>query len=807
MGKSCRKIGFCLFFCFENMLGFGKKNKNIKKAFIFENYCSIIITIRTWEEENIMSEFTKTLNPMQQKAVMHTEGPLLVLAGAGSGKTTVLVNRVAHILKDLQVPPYRVLAITFTNKAANEMKTRIENIFGGAVKDMWISTFHSMCVKILRRYISRIGYDSSFAIYDTADALTLMKECLKEADLSDKNFPPKTVLAEIGRAKDEMQTPEDYEQINSSNFRLTNIAKLYKIYQRKLKENNALDFDDIIFKTVVLLEKNADILEYYQKKFKYIMVDEYQDTNNVQYRLVSLLAEKHRNLCVVGDDDQSIYKFRGANVGNILNFEDDFKNAEVIKLEQNYRSTKNILDAANAVIKNNTERKAKQLWTQGDTGENIFVYNSENEHDEGNYIACEIDRKVSEFDYNFSDFAILYRTNAQSRVLEDMLLRKGIPYKVLAGMRFYDRKEIKDVLAYLRFINNPADAVSLKRIINEPKRGIGQTTMAKAEALALKHNISLYDVLKKSDCYEETLRSSAKILEFVNMAENFMAKKDKVDLCDFVEEVMEKSGYRRALVSENSIEAQSRLENLDEFISVAKEYVNTQEDASFSGFLESVALVADIDGYDEDQPSVVLMTIHSAKGLEFPVVFIAGLDEGIFPSSRSMMSEDDIEEERRLCYVAITRAKKQLYITHAQQRMLFGSTQYYAPSRFLVEIPKDLKVEFGKKKSVKSEFAGEFKEFAKGFFERETKRDDEKKKADISRGSRSSLFDKFDMRSAKKEVDLDFKPGDKVSHKKFGNGVIKEVAELGNDKKLTIEFEQAGVKNLMAMFANLKKER
>lgn len=754
-----------------------------------------------------MSEFTKTLNSMQQQAVMQTEGPLLVLAGAGSGKTTVLVNRVAHILQDLQVPPYRVLAITFTNKAANEMKTRIENIFGTAVKDMWISTFHSMCVKILRRYGLRIGYDNTFAIYDTSDSVMVMKECLKELDLSDKNFPPKAMLSEIGRAKDDMLTPDEYEELNSANFRLANIAKLYKLYQKKLKENNALDFDDIIFKTVVLLQTNADVLEYYQKKFKYIMVDEYQDTNNAQYKLVSLLAAKHKNLCVVGDDDQSIYKFRGANVENILNFENEFKDAKVIKLEQNYRSTKNILAAANEVIKNNSARKEKQLWTGGDDGENIFVYNSENEHDEANYIANEIDRKVSEFDYNFSDFAILYRTNAQSRVLEDMLLRKGVPYRVLAGMRFYDRKEIKDVLAYLRFINNPSDAVSLKRIINEPKRGIGQTTMAKAEALAAQHGLSLYDVLKKADCYPETVRSSAKILEFVNFAEALMAKKNSTDLCDFVEEVIEKSGYRRVLQMENSIEAQTRLENIDEFVSVVKEYVNTEEETSFSGFLESVALVADIDGYDEEQPSVVLMTIHSAKGLEFPVVFIAGLDEGIFPSNRSIVSVEDVEEERRLCYVAITRAKQQLYITHASQRMLFGSTQYYAPSRFLLEIPKDLTVEFGKKKQTRiSEFGSEIKEFAKGFFDTATETGKDKSKSDILRGSKSSLFEKFDMRSAKKQIELDFKVGDRVVHKKFGSGVIKEVAELGNDKKLTIEFESVGIKNLMAMFANLKKE-
>ncbi len=754
-----------------------------------------------------MSEFTKSLNPMQKEAVMHTEGPLLILAGAGSGKTTVLVNRVAHILKDLDVAPYRILAITFTNKAANEMKTRIEKLFGEGVRDMWISTFHSMCVKILRRYISRIGYSSNFAIYDTSDTVTLMKECIKELDLNDKNFPPKSVLAEIGRAKDEMLGPKEYEQINAGDFRLRNIAKLYSLYQSKLTANNALDFDDIIFKTVTLLEKNRDVLEYYQKKFKYIMVDEYQDTNNAQYRLISLLAAIHRNLCVVGDDDQSIYKFRGANIRNILDFEEEFKDAHVVKLEQNYRSTKNILDAANAVIANNKGRKSKKLWTSDSEGDSIFVYKSENEHDEGRYIAKEIDRKVSEFEYNFSDFAILYRTNAQSRILEEMLLRQGIPYRVLAGLRFYDRKEIKDVLAYLRFINNTADSVSLKRIINEPKRGIGATTVSKAEAIAAENGKSLYEVFKKADIYPDLVRSNVKILEFVKLMDGLILEKDTSELCDFVEKVIDKSGYRSTLVAENSIESQGRLENIDEFLSAVKEYVNTDEEPSFSGFLESVALVADIDNYDEDQAAVVLMTIHSAKGLEFPVVFLAGLDDGIFPSVRSIIDDDDLEEERRLCYVAITRAKKQLYITHAECRMLFGSTQYYAPSRFLKEVPSELIVEFGKKKEKKSRFQQD----SGGFFSmsESSKKSFGSKSGGISiddfiKGSKSTLFEKFDVRSDKKP-ELDFSLGDRVSHKKFGEGTVSSVVELGNDKKLTIEFDTAGTKNLMAMFANLKK--
>ncbi len=748
-----------------------------------------------------MSEFTKELNPMQKEAVLCTEGPVLVLAGAGSGKTTVLVNRVAHILKDLKVPHYRVLAITFTNKAANEMRTRIESVIGAETKDMWISTFHSMCVKILRKYIVRLGYDSNFAIYDTNDSQTLMKECLKELDISDKNFPAKAVLSQIGKAKDEMLSPEEYDNINGGDFRLKNISKLYSLYQKKLKKNNALDFDDLVFETVKLLEKNPDVLEYYQNKFKYIMVDEYQDTNNVQYRLVSLLAAKHRNLCVVGDDDQSIYKFRGANIRNILDFEDEFKDAYVVKLEQNYRSTKNILDAANAVIKNNRGRKEKKLWTEDSEGDSIFVYTSDNEHEEGRFIAREIDRKVSEMEYNFSDFAILYRTNAQSRVLEEMLLRQGIPYRVLAGMRFYDRKEIKDVLAYLRFINNPQDAVSLKRIINEPKRGIGPTSISKAEAISVREGKSLYEVFKKADIYPEIVRSSAKMLEFVKLMDGFILKKNSTELCDFVEEVIDKSGYRAALSAENSIESQTRLENIDEFISAVKEYVAKEEEPTFEGFLESVALVADIDNYDEEQSAVVLMTIHSAKGLEFPVVFLAGLDEGIFPGTRSIISDEEIEEERRLCYVAITRARKQLYITHSSCRMLFGSTQYYAPSRFLKEIPKEIVMEFGNKQEKKASSRTEWKDTS--YKSSGSGIDIEK----IIRGSKSTLFEKFDVRAgAKKEgVNLDFSPGDKVSHKKFGVGTIVSVTELGNDKKLTIEFENEGTKNLMGMFANLKK--
>ncbi len=741
------------------------------------------------------------LNPMQKEAVMHTDGPLLILAGAGSGKTTVLVNRIAYLLTEKNVRPYNILAITFTNKAANEMKERVSRLFDESANDIWVSTFHSMCVKILRRYITRIGYDSSFVIYDSADSQTVIKDCLKQFNLSDANFKPRSVLAQISNAKDDLLDPEEFEKMYAGDFRMSQIAKVYAAYQNILRANNALDFDDIIVKTVQLFEENPDVLEYYQRKFKYIMVDEYQDTNNAQYKLVSLLSAAHRNLCVVGDDDQSIYKFRGANIRNILDFEEEFSDAKVIKLEQNYRSTQTILNAANDVIAHNRKRKGKNLWTAGAEGDKIYFYDGENEHDEGRFIAREIDRLVSENERQFSDFVILYRTNAQSRVLEEMLLRQGIPYRVLAGLRFYDRKEIKDIIAYLRLIHNTADSVSLGRIINEPKRGIGATTLSHAQEIAESMNTSIYSVIKDANLYGDLMRTAVKLKDFTAMIDMLRQAKDSMRITDFVEFVLEKSTYRQSLVLENSIEAQSRLENLDEFMSVVKEYENSTEEPSLADFLENISLISDIDNYDEEQSAVVLMTIHSAKGLEFPVVFIAGMEEGLFPGTRSMVDEEELEEERRLCYVAITRAKEVLYLTKAQARMLFGQTSYPPPSRFVKEIPDELIMSFGAKKkktagniqSVNSSFDRIGSKAAKAYIDQ------------FSKTTKAGLFDAFDVRSSSGGGGLDYGVGDKVVHKKFGVGTVLAITPLGNDNKVQIQFENGETKNLMAMFANLKK--
>lgn len=748
--------------------------------------------------EHDTKDLFNNLNSMQLEAVRHTEGPLLILAGAGSGKTTVLVNRIAYLLLEKNVRPYQILAITFTNKAANEMKMRVERLFDESANDIWISTFHSMCVKILRRYITRLGYDSSFVIYDSADSQTVIKDCLKQLGLSDKNFTPRAVLAQISNAKDDLLDAYEFEKIYSGDFRMSKIAQLYIAYQNILKANNALDFDDIIVNTVRLFEENPDVLEYYQKKFRYIMIDEYQDTNNAQYRLVSLLSSSYRNLCVVGDDDQSIYKFRGANIRNILDFEQEFPDAKIIKLEQNYRSTQTILNAANDVISHNRKRKGKKLWTEGAEGDKIYYYDAENEHDEGWFIAREIDRTVSEGTRQFSDYVILYRTNAQSRVLEEMLLKQGVPYRVLAGLRFYDRKEIKDIIAYLRVIHNTADGVSLRRIINEPKRGIGQTTMGYAQDIADSIGASVYDVIKDAHMYSELLRTSAKLKDFTAMIDGLRRRQPEMCLTDFVDLLLDKTDYRQSLLLENTIEAQSRLENLDEFMSVVKEYEAAADEPSLSDFLESVSLISDIDNYDEDQPAVTLMTIHSAKGLEFPVVFLAGMEEGLFPGTRSMIDEEEIEEERRLCYVAITRAKENLYITKAQSRMIFGQTTYPHVSRYVREIPQELIFEFGaksKKTGRKNSLSDEFERLVRT----------QNTAARFANATKSALFESFDVRKNSSVGEIDYAEGDTVVHKKFGKGTVVSINPLGNDHKVQIAFENGETKNLMAMFANLKK--
>ncbi len=725
------------------------------------------------------------LNPKQREAVTHTKGPLLVLAGAGSGKTTVLVNRIAYILETEHVSAYNILAITFTNKAAKEMLERITALVGDAAEDMWISTFHSACVKILRRTIHLLGYENDFVIYDSADSLTLIKECLKDLHMEEKLFPPRLIASIISKAKDNMQDCDAFLTVNSDNRFNIRIAEVYKIYQKKLKKNNALDFDDIILNTVKIFIENPDVLENYQKRFKYIMVDEYQDTNNVQYMLISLLAQGSRNICVVGDDDQSIYKFRGANIRNILGFEDEFADAKVIKLEQNYRSTQNILDTANKVISNNRGRKPKSLWTENDRGEMIALYHAQNEYYEGQFIAEQIENIISSGG-KYSDAAILYRTNSQSRVLEEQLMKNAIPYRVLAGLRFYDRKEIKDIIAYLRLIHNPNDSVSLSRIVNEPKRAIGAATMEKAASIAEMQDVSVYSVLENAESYDLLSRAAPKLLSFCEMINTLKKASSSMKLGDFVQRVMLDTGYVPMLRREDTIEAKTRLENLEEFMSVVAEYEKENEEPTLAGLLEEISLVADIDAYDEDQDAVVMMTIHSAKGLEFPVVFLAGMEESLFPSGRCE-SDEDMEEERRLCYVAITRAKKKLYMTNAETRTVYGKSTYNRESRFLRELPLEYTEDLSPKKPVYKNRGSNTAAFEKPYFQRP-----------------ENIFKKPEKTIIPQSA-IDFKKGDIVMHKKFGRGIVITAQRFGKDMRLEVNFDSIGTKQLMAAFAKLEK--
>ena len=629
-----------------------------------------------------MNNMLDKLNERQKEAVLATEGPVLVLAGAGSGKTTVLVNRIAYMISEKHIRPWNILAITFTNKAAREMKDRIERLLGDTAKDMWIGTFHSVCVRILRSCIDLLGYSRDFVIYDTADTKTVMKECLRELDIDEKSFPVRNVLSIISNAKNDLMDAATFENVYKSDYRMSIIAKIYYRYQTKLRKNNAVDFDDIILNTVKILSENPDVLSKYQDKFQYILVDEYQDTNNSQYLLINLLAQANRNLCVVGDDDQSIYKFRGANIGNILNFEDDYSDVQKITLDQNYRSTQNILDAANSVISNNKGRMGKSLWTSNGDGNKVFVYTGTNEYDEARYIARQIKKHFDE-QGSFSDCAILYRTNAQSRVIEEMLMRESVPYKVLSGLRFYDRKEIKDIIAYLRVVYNPNDDVSLARIINEPKRKIGNATLEKARNIAREKETSLYDVISHADDYPEFKTAIKKLLSFSEIIQSLIKLKDTVTIEDLTGRILNDTGYMPALVMEDTTESKTRIENLGEFISVITEFEKNEETGNTLGeFLENISLVSDIDGYDENEDSAVLMTIHSAKGLEFPIVFLSGLEEGLFPGMRSMESDDDIEEERRLFYVAVTRAKDVCKIFYSGS----NGKKKQIPSQFLYEM-------------------------------------------------------------------------------------------------------------------------
>lgn len=732
-----------------------------------------------------MSQLLEGLNDKQREAVLHTEGPLLVLAGAGSGKTRVLTYRIAHLIQDKNVSPWSILAITFTNKAAREMKERLEQLVGEEVNDVWVSTFHAACVRILRRDIERIGYDRSFVIFDTSDQQTVIKDCLKELNLNDKNFPPKSMLAEISNAKNELLDEQVFEKMYASDYRMSRVSSIYSLYQKKLRQNNALDFDDIIMLTIKVFNENPDVLEYYQRKFQYILIDEYQDTNTAQYILVSMLAQKHRNLCVVGDDDQSIYKFRGANIRNILDFEKEFDDAKCIKLEQNYRSTQHILDAANHVIANNTGRKGKNLWTQNKTGSKIKILSADNQHEEGLMIAQEIEQLVAEENKKYSDFAILYRMNAQSRVIEEMLLRQAIPYRVLGGLRFYDRKEIKDIISYLRVIQNPMDNISLKRIINEPKRGIGKKTIETAEGIAISRDTSIFPIIANADSIPDLSRAAGKLIEFVEIINSLRAQKESCTVTELLNKVLDQTGYLKMLEEEDTVEAQTRIENIKELVSVAVEFERTTQQVTLEAFLENISLVSDIDNYDEEQDAVVLMTLHSAKGLEFPVVFLCAMEEGIFPSYRSSFEESELEEERRLCYVGITRAEERLYISHAFSRTLFGNTMYNRISRFVDEIPDEFIDEGIKEKEEKAPL------ISNGF------------------GTKPSI-PKVNMFTANrlkpnKDVSIDYKVGDVVVHKKFGRGMIIGVQPIGNDAKLEIAFDSVGTKNLMAVFANLTK--
>ena len=721
---------------------------------------------------------------------MATEGPVLVLAGAGSGKTTVLVNRIAYMISEKHIRPWNILAITFTNKAAREMKDRIERLLGDTAKDMWIGTFHSVCVRILRSCIDLLGYSRDFVIYDTADTKTVMKECLRELDIDEKSFPVRNVLSIISNAKNDLMDAATFENVYKSDYRMSIIAKIYYRYQTKLRKNNAVDFDDIILNTVKILSENPDVLSKYQDKFQYILVDEYQDTNNSQYLLINLLAQANRNLCVVGDDDQSIYKFRGANIGNILNFEDDYSDVQKITLDQNYRSTQNILDAANSVISNNKGRMGKSLWTSNGDGNKVFVYTGTNEYDEARYIARQIKKHFDE-QGSFSDCAILYRTNAQSRVIEEMLMRESVPYKVLSGLRFYDRKEIKDIIAYLRVVYNPNDDVSLARIINEPKRKIGNATLEKTRNIAREKETSLYDVISHADDYPEFKTAIKKLLGFSEIIQSLIKLKDTVTIEDLTGRILNDTGYMPALVMEDTTESKTRIENLGEFISVITEFEKNEETGNTLGeFLENISLVSDIDGYDENEDSAVLMTIHSAKGLEFPIVFLSGLEEGLFPGMRSMESDDDIEEERRLCYVAITRAKEQLYITKTISRTIHGKTMPTTASRFFKEIPVEYLED---KTTLQPKVAKVMRDLGV------RNAAAPKKEVYMTKGFGSSVKSSGSTDYSK------FKAGDAVEHRTFGRGEILKATPCGNDCILEIQFESIGFKRLMAAFAKVKK--
>ena len=730
------------------------------------------------------------LNPMQQEAVYHTEGPVLILAGAGSGKTRVLTHRIAYLIEEKGVNPWNIMAITFTNKAAQEMRERVDQIVGFGSESIWVSTFHSSCVRMLRRFIDRIGYENNFTIYDTDDQKTVIKEVCKRLNIDTKMFKERSLMAAISSAKDELISPEAFKRDAGQDWSLQTVARVYEAYQKQLAMNNALDFDDLIAKTVELLEVSPEVLDYYQQRFRYIMVDEYQDTNTAQFRFVSLLASKYRNLCVVGDDDQSIYKFRGANIGNILGYEKVFPDAKVIKLEQNYRSTQNILNAANEVIRHNLGRKEKTLWTDNEVGELLHFRQFLTGYEEAEYISGDISKKVREGTYAYRDCAILYRTNAQSRLFEEKFLLANIPYKIVGGVNFYARKEIKDLLAYLKTIDNARDDVAVRRIINVPKRGIGATTLNRVQDYAQEQGISFYDALKEADQIPTLGRSAAKIRPFVDFVQKFRSQLDYLSVTELLNKVIEETGYVEELKAEDTEESRARIENIDELISKVVSYEQDAEEPSLDGFLSEVALIADIDSVEESDNRVLLMTLHSAKGLEFPNVYLAGMEDGIFPSYMTITEGDasELEEERRLCYVGITRAMKELTLTAAQQRMIRGETQYSKVSRFIREIPREL-VELGRetapKKTVEMPQAGSSYARMRQVYRKET-----------------FAPKKFEVKKAEA---LDYGVGDTVRHIKFGTGTVTAIAEGGKDYEVTVDFDRVGTKKMFASFAKLKK--
>ena len=758
-----------------------------------------------------MQNLIEGLNDKQKEAVLATEGPCLVIAGAGSGKTKVLTHKIAYLISEKGVKPYNILAITFTNKAASEMKQRVEKLVGDVAQEMWMGTFHSICVRILRRFIDRIGFDTSFLIFDTSDQKTVVKECLKALNIDDKAFSDRSVLSEISNAKNEMLTPKAYQTKYAGDFRKEKIGQVYEMYQKRLKENNAIDFDDIINYTIEILSENPDVLQYYTEKFKYVLVDEYQDTNKAQFTLVTILASRYGNITVVGDNDQGIYSFRGADISNILNFEKDFPGTKIIKLEQNYRCTGNILKAANAVIKHNENKYEKKLWTENEEGSLPCLYQAEDEYDEANYIVKQIEHLKTEEYLKPKDFVILYRMNAQSRAIEDILRRENIPYKIVGGLKFYERKEIKDTIAYLRLIHNTSDNLSLKRIINEPKRGIGKTSLDKIQEISDRTGTSMYEIIKHAEEFDLN-RVKANAEEFINLIEELRLKKQGLSISELLKEVLNKSGYTRALELENTVEAETRMQNLEEFLTVAIEFEEESADNTLPEFLESITLSSDVDEMQDEDNTVTLMTLHSAKGLEFPVVFLVGMEEGIFPGYKSIGEPKELEEERRLFYVGITRAKQFLYLTCAKHRTIFGSTSYNAVSRFIKEIPDNLldgvvnndqeekfndmsyNWEYGKTS------AGKVTTYK--FDEAKT---EIKPKSTYQFRTAESFLSSLSQKQASSEVDITkYKEGMRIYHKKFGEGIIQKIEAEGDDYKLDIQFDKSGHKRLMAKFANLE---